>query len=181
MFKTITPAYREICQQMHQKEGYGSGGWRHGKEVVDLADKVAAKTVLDYGAGKQALEKHLLHQYPGRFDDIQSYDPGVPEISRAPLPADLVVCTDVLEHIEPECLDDTLAHLCYLTRKAGYLVIATFEARHNFLPDGRQAHLIVEGAPFWKDKVEKFFKIGRTHYDAHNEHLEHIIYHVYPL
>jgi hypothetical protein len=62
--------------------------------------------------------------------------------------ADLVVCTDVLEHVEPELLDTVLRHLRSLARKAVFVVIAT-RPSNKTLSDGRNAHLIVETAEWW--------------------------------
>jgi hypothetical protein len=84
---------------------------------------------------------------------VFEYDPGIPGKDHLPKPADLVVCTDVLEHIEPELLDGVLRHLYLLAGRGAYLVIATRLAR-ELLPDGRNAHLIVQEPPWWLAKLK---------------------------
>jgi len=69
-------------------------------------------------------------------------------LDAAPEPHDIVACTDVLEHLEPYCVDDVIDDLRRVTRKALFLTIATRVSKRT-LADGRNAHLIVEGAPFW--------------------------------
>ena len=59
---------------------------------------------------------------------------------------------DVLEHIEPECLDAVLDHMARLTQKAILLTVTTIPAAKN-LADGRNAHLIVEPPEWWIPKL----------------------------
>ena len=48
---------------------------------------------------------------------------------------------ELMEHIEPECLEEVLDNLQWLSLKAVFLVIATRPAK-KMLADGRNAHLI---------------------------------------
>ena len=72
---------------------------------------------------------------------ITNYDPFLPGFDREPEPHDLVVCSDVLEHIEPECVGDVLRHLHTLTKKTLFIDVACRPAK-KVLADGRNAHLI---------------------------------------
>src|SRR5262249_17383902 len=69
-------------------------------------------------------------------------------ISWRPQAADLVACTDVLEHIEPECIGAVLDDIASLVRHLVFLVIATQPAKKT-LADGRNAHLIQEPVQWW--------------------------------
>ena len=73
---------------------------------------------------------------PARECKIQCYDPGVPEYADKPSPAEFVFCCDVLEHIEPEYLDDVLDHLEELTEKILFATVHTGPAG-KILSDGR--------------------------------------------
>jgi hypothetical protein len=106
--------------------------------------------VLDYGCGQGSLARAI-------GDRVKEYDPAIPEKAAAPAPADLVVCTDVLEHIEPDCLAHVLDHLRDLTLKACFVVIATRPAM-KFLADGRNAHLIIETDAFWRKQLDMRFR-----------------------
>ena len=66
----------------------------------------------------------------------------------------MLISTDVLEHIEPVFLDSVLKDIHETFQKNAFLIIATSPAK-KFLPDGRNAHLIVETPGWWKDKIEK--------------------------
>jgi len=82
----------------------------------------------------------------------RDYDPAVTGMDDTPLFADLVTCCDVLEHIEPERLDRVLAHIRSLARKAVFFVVATRPA-NKLLPNGENAHLIIESAEWWEARV----------------------------
>lgn len=111
----------------------------------------AAQTtdILDYGCGKRTLEEAL--GFP-----IANYDPAIPGLDEAPQPADIVSCTDVLEHIEPDCLPAVLSDIRRVTKRAVFLTIATRPAK-KFLADGRNAHLIQQPARWW---VEQLWEAG---------------------
>ena len=90
---------------------------------------------------------------------IAEYDPAIPGKNELPEPADLVVCTDVLEHIEPGLLPNVLEHLRSLTRKCFFFAIDCGPANKHF-PDGRNVHLIQEPPLWWLNKLDGYLHIG---------------------
>lgn len=70
-----------------------------------------------------------------------------------PKPCDLVVCTYVLEHVEPEKVPTVLDHIYRLTGKVAYFCISKREAR-EILPDGRNAHLSIHDSAWWFDSLK---------------------------
>jgi hypothetical protein len=148
----ITDTYRSLNEQLHkERPDYGTSGQKHAGTILSLAKALGTQDILDYGCGKSTLSKQMPFI-------IKQYDPAVPKYSAMPEPADIVVCTDVLEHIEPECLDKVLDHLADLTNKVGFFTIAT-RAAAKTLQDGRNAHLIVENGNWWLEKLMMFFVI----------------------
>ncbi len=142
----ISSNYRELNKQLHEERAdYGTSGKRYVPVVERLMAKYATRDVLDYGCGKRTLEKALGFA-------ISNYDPCIAGLDAPPAPHDIVVSTDVLEHIEPECLDEVLADIRRCTRRAAYLVIATRPAV-KILPDGRNAHLILQPHEWWKERL----------------------------
>lgn len=149
----ITPGYREANVELHGRlHHYGAGGSRWAERVRALLAGTGGSSVLDYGCGKGMLRRALAGL------DVREYDPGVPGKDAPPEAADVVVCTDVLEHIEPDCLDDVVAHLAALTRRAAFVNVATRPAR-KLLADGRNAHLIVESPDWWREQLGRRFRI----------------------
>lgn len=141
--------YRKQLQEKHATSVWGKHGHSHAPEVLDFLKLIGGRSVLDYGCGRATLAKSL--------PNIKTfeYDPGVPGKHHLPKVADLVVCTDVLEHVEPQRLDSVLRHIFLLASRAAYLVIATRPAR-ELLPDGRNAHLIIQPPEWWVAQLKNY-------------------------
>lgn len=153
VIKLLSAEYQQQLRILHAGRPWGYGGYKYGKAVSDLAKSVNARTVLDYGCGigtlKLALQLEPLIVY--------EYDPGVIEKDSPPKPADILVCTDVLEHIEPDYFHAVLDHMQQLMLNAGFVVISTREAK-SVLPDGRNAHLIVRDFDWWIKMLSRRWK-----------------------
>lgn len=132
--------------------GYGGKGGKWAAAAASLIREYGCKTVLDYGSGEGQFADVL--SCADLDVDIREYDPAMIGKDHLPKPADLVNCTDVLEHVEPERLDAVLAHLKSLARKVALVVIAT-RPSGKVLTDGRNAHLILEQDDWWQARLEQ--------------------------
>ncbi len=74
-------------------------------------------------------------------------------------------CGDVLEHVEPDCLESVVMHLALLSKKATLLVINTGPAAKT-LQDGRNAHLIQEGTGWWLNALDDRWEWDNLFYDG---------------
>lgn len=136
-----------------------------GREVCDYAATIRAqlrltlsRTVLDYGAGKG--NQYRLHvaaqgQVYGSLceywdvDEVTCYEPGQASTSQAPNHADdLVVCTDVLEHIPELDLPWVINEIFSHARNAVFCSIAAYPAFAR-LPDGENAHVTIRPPAWW--------------------------------
>ena len=154
----ITADYKEQNKKLHEtKPEYGISSQRWGNEVKMLAAKFQAESVLDYGCGKGELKNAVGFAFTCLVD-YREYDPAIEGKDETPDPADLVVCTDVMEHIEPELLDNVLDELERLTKKAIFITVDTRPAK-KFLDDGRNAHLIQESSEWWLPKLMSRFEL----------------------
>lgn len=142
----ISEPYRALQAKLHENPDYGTTGVKLAQRIRQFSD---TRDILDYGCGKRTLEKALGF-------GIQNYDPALRLEERRP--AEFVVCTDVMEHIEPECLDDVLRDMRRLTLGFCYMTIASRPAK-KFLADGRNAHLIQEGPRWWLERLAAHFSI----------------------
>jgi 2-polyprenyl-3-methyl-5-hydroxy-6-metoxy-1,4-benzoquinol methylase len=153
---TITESYRKMNEQLHADHpAFGAYGYKQGPYVLTIIKKYSAASVLDYGAGKGSLKDWLRRHSAVQ---VQNYDPAVPEFAAAPAPADLVVCSDVLEHVEPDCVAGVLAEIAVNTRKVAYFNIATRKAQKT-LPDGRNAHVSIMPPTDWFSVLSQLFDI----------------------
>jgi uncharacterized Rossmann fold enzyme len=115
---------------------------------------VTENCIVTHNCGKGYLSKAL--PFP-----IWEYDPAIPAKADTPRQADIVVCADVLEHIEADKLDFVLDDLRRVTKKVGYFVIHTGPSMKK-LPDGRNAHLLQHPKAWWEEQLGKYFEIGRV-------------------
>lgn len=146
----ISQEYLQQLVKLHQKKNWGTSAHFQTSTVAEFVRELAVKVVLDYGCGQGTLRPKLLNQCP--TIEVREYDPAIAGKDDRPTSAELVVCIDVLEHIEPDKLDSVLKDLYELSEKAAFFVIATRPAIAK-LPDGRNAHLIVESPDYWADKI----------------------------
>jgi hypothetical protein len=141
----ISDDYRAQQEALHENPNYGVASVQYAPIVSEVCNTLGVRHVLDYGAGKCRLFQNLKVKHPMK---LQAYDPGVPKLSAPPIPAELVTCIDVLEHIEPELLDNVLDDLERLTEVVGVFTVHTGPAAKT-LADGRNAHLIQEPPEWW--------------------------------
>ena len=152
---TISAEYAALNRRLHdERADYGSEGRAWAKPVLSLAKAVGAVDVLDYGCGKQSLAARLASSGL----QIRGYDPAVPGLDGRPEPADVVVCTDVLEHVEPQFVDNVLDELARCTRRAALVTVATQPAVKT-LADGRNAHLTVQPLAWWRERFAARFEL----------------------
>lgn len=148
----ITDEYKKLNERLHEtNKHYGAGGHKWAHQIIGLTEMLGSTDILDYGCGKSTLAQNL--PFP-----IKQYDPCIPKYSLAPEPAELVICTDVLEHIEPDCVVDVLRDICRLSKSMTFLVIANRPAK-KVLEDGRNAHLIQENEMWWLGHILPLFHL----------------------
>lgn len=146
----ISEAYRDLNRELHSRGSFGHGGARWADAINKMAQVNGYETILDYGCGAGSLKQELEKQ-PVPFTVLE-YDPAIEGKDGKPAKVDMVVCSDVLEHIEPDCLYAVLDDIHSIARKLVFLVIATRPAA-KVLADGRNAHLIVERYEWWLNKL----------------------------
>ena len=158
IMKTISENYRKQQQELHKLPHYGIASTHFAPIVSEIMKAFKIKSVSDYGAGKKRLYETLvkLNNCPDKY---LPYDPAFPEYGE-PMPADLVCCIDVLEHIEPELLDNVINELSSITIGLGFFTVHMGPAG-KFLDDGRNAHLIQKPSSWWLEKFIKYFEVIR--------------------
>lgn len=169
----ISDAYRALNVALHKSQpGFGGSGHKWAGRVLKLADELDAHSILDYGAGKGTLGVALVKLYDPTSDmcdtceaersslpfrrelTLAEYDPAIAGKDGLPDPADLVVCTDVLEHVEPAYLDDVVRHVLLLADKAALVAVACRPGKRP-MADGTLEHRIVENADWWHRRLRK--------------------------
>jgi hypothetical protein len=148
--QTISSGYIEQNRLLYESNPvYGITSLNYLDTIKKIYERISAKSLLDYGCGKGMLAKNL--DFP-----IWEYDPSIFGKNEPPHPADLVVCVDVLEHVEPEYLEITLDDIARCTKLVAFFIVFT-GASVKTLPDGRNTHLIQQDRDWWKEKLSQYF------------------------
>lgn len=139
----ITPEYRELNRKLHNdNEHYGTSG-KNWREAARELSEHGRLSILDYGCGKQTLKKALGPAYR-----VTGYDPCIDGLDTPPEPHDVVVCGDVMEHVEPDLVMEVLRDVRRLMKVRGLFVIGMQPAMKT-LADGRNAHLSLHTQEQW--------------------------------
>ncbi len=141
-----------------------SPGEECAKTFIEKASPEEGSIIADIGCGtgrgtlaisKNGNFRHILVDFaPNCLDDSVKGFPFLHADLRRDLPirSDFVYCTDVLEHIEPDYVDDVLVNIKAIAPKAFFQI--------SLVPDnmgaliGEPLHLSVHPAQWWLDKFE---------------------------
>lgn len=180
MSELITPEYQALLRQKHKTKPWGGGGASWIPEIVRLMiefqlravnpitrEPEIAPSILDYGAGRHTFHDTMLWLMP--HVSVSEYDPGVAGIDQWPPlgyhPAlgkfDLVLCTDVMEHVEEQFVNATFKRIKSVTKHAVLFNIALTPSK-SLLPNGANAHLTVQSAEWWMSHVLRVFTITQV-------------------
>lgn len=147
----ISPEYAALNAELHRTRA--EYGWYGGnaEKIAWYSERIGTRDILDYGCGKGNLARRM--PWP-----IKEYDPGIPGKDAPPQPADMVICRDVLEHVEPDCLHAVLADLARCVKRVGFFAIGTGPS-WDILADGRNAHVLQRSFAWWKTILLRYFRI----------------------
>ena len=122
MNSLISNEYRDMQAKLHENPDYGVASTFFAPIVDDVIQMFNITSLLDYGAGKCRLKDSMKSKVT-----YTPYEPSNPLWSQTPEPNEFVTCIDVLEHIEPELLDNVLDDLKRVVDKYGLFTIHTLE------------------------------------------------------
>ena len=143
--------------KIHSEKLYGCTSERLLHLILPYIKEINPESILDYGCGQSQLaemiQKEIAADKTGIIN-IYKYDPAIDEYSSLPKEkVDLVICTDVLEHVPPEDVDGTIKEIVALGENC-FFVICTKEAI-EILPNGENAHCSVHDPAWWLSRIEK--------------------------
>lgn len=132
-------------RRMHNEGRFAGGSLeRHIPEIKKLIEEYKVKTLLDYGCGKAVHHKNKL------ADSVTLYDPYYGPYSTQPVGTfDMVICTDVLEHIPEDEVGKVMADLINYTNKVLFLAISTYPAHKKF-KNGENVHVTIRPKEWWE-------------------------------
>jgi len=138
--------------------------------LINVIKENNSKTLLDYGCGKAipyskkecksiGLKKPV--QELCNLDSFALYDPAYPKYSKLTKKKyDIVVCTDVMEHIAEQDIDWVLKDILSHSKKTVFLNISCQPALKHFKEGkfkGQNVHISVFDGVWWSDKVKNIW------------------------
>ena len=166
----VSDEYRTTLKETHKSAG--EKGWgntantKYYKVITDLIERRKCSEILDYGAGWGGLKHSLSTDMPDLI--VHEYEPSRDDVSGLAKPCEFVVCCDVLEHVEPDLLEDVLDDLERVVSDTAYFTIF-FHPALRTLSDGRNAHLIVKPFEWWLRKLSHRFYIRQARHMDHRQ------------
>lgn len=156
----ISDSLKQAYTEIHRNTPFGKRA-KIPPYLKDFINDKKPSSILDFGCGKGNLVKVLSESYPDI--KILGYDPANPEYDIAVPLVDMIISTDVLEHVEPANIKSVI-ELLHIKAPLQYHLISCAPAK-LILPDGRNAHLIQETPDWWRNKfVNAGFRVIKEDY-----------------
>ncbi|MBN1929326.1 MAG: methyltransferase domain-containing protein [Chlorobiaceae bacterium] len=142
--------YKEIHRN---HPGYGQGGNAHHFYLATIMYMLGLHDAIDFGCGKGGLANQL-SENPGFT--CSRYDPAIPGIDVLPNKTfDIVVNTDVLEHVPEAELDGVMRDFRKLSTNA--IIIPHLAKATRILPNGENAHCTIKTPAEWATMFKRYY------------------------
>ena len=141
-------------KKLHQQP-YGRSSIKQIGRFLPHIRELNPNSILDFGCGHSRLIDYLNFK-PDM--ELFRYDPAVPDICVKPdRRFDLVINTDVLEHVPEHDIDAVLAEIAK-TGENAIFSIDMAPAKH-LLPNGENPHITLKPANWWAQKLNAHFDL----------------------
>ena len=167
----LVEAYKDLHKEEDKFRGISLVPFAY--DIYNILLHNNCKSILDYGCGKAIpyKENHRdvdpkkkipnfdkpLHKWWG-IDELFLYDPAYPEHDKLPTKKyDMVICTDVLEHIPEEDLDWIIREICSLSNKTVFINVSGEPALKTFTTGkykGENVHVSLFDHEWWVNKAK---------------------------
>ena len=157
MYESLTEATKFHAVNQDNWIGEALAEYKH--QIFQIIKNNNVKTILDYGCGKAKFHSILFNnrKVPGSPMGINMtpYDPAVAQFSNKPTGQyDLVLCIDVMEHVQEDKVDEVLKDIFSYSNKV-FLTITCYPAM-QVLPNGKNAHYTIKEPDWWKEKLKPY-------------------------
>lgn len=158
----VSDNYAAQLKELHAKsESFGVGNVtaKHYPLIQNLIQKRSFGSVLDYGCGKGHFIQFARESMPGLR--VEGFDVASDEYAVLPDGKfDVVVCLDVMEHVEFGALSNVLGEIRDRASKVFVCSVANYPAGKK-LPDGRNAHVTQMPFSTWFGLFSGFFRVDQ--------------------
>lgn len=150
---SLVPLYRDMAKDTANFRGLSIV--QHRDSIKKLIKRSGAKTVLDFGCGRgdayrSPITIHNSWQIPRKH--VTLYDPAFRSSSELPRGLfDVVLCSDVLEHVPGEEVDEFVKRLFGYAKKAVWASVCCRDAKKCFPGTETNMHVCVKPYQWWHD------------------------------
>lgn len=159
VFKRDLPGYHDTLKQYQQLHAnyYGASAYLYFETIAKEVMALDPKSILDFGCGRSDLVAHFWKDGARR---VAKYDPAIPQFKEMPEGQfDLVLCTDVMEHIPIEDVERIFNEI--RDKSNSVLFTISMKPARAKLPDGRNAHVTLLNADEWMRWIKAMFGSAR--------------------
>lgn len=156
MMSETTQYMIEQYRLLHKTMAYGNTSESLKSFVLPFVGFLKPKSILDYGCGQSRLLEILRKEDRLLDAKLYKFDPAIEEYEvLVPQNIDMIICTDVLEHIPEDELDGLLRTIKIKSDNIIFTICCR-EAIYN-LPDGQNCHCTIRPKKWWISKIRKYF------------------------
>jgi len=150
---SLTPQYRAMAAD--GGNFFGLSVLQHQKRIGQFIKDTNSKTLLDFGCGRGDAYRSphkVYHQWGLSRKDVTLYDPAFNRDNALPTGKfDMVICSDVLEHVPEDEVDAFVARLFSYAKRGVWASVCCRPAKKTF-PDGTNLHVTVRPFEWWDEK-----------------------------
>jgi SAM-dependent methyltransferase len=159
---TVSPEYASQLKILHSESkafGVGNVTSKHYPLIKGTILKRGYESVLDYGCGKGHFITFARRELPNLR--VEGFDVASDEFGSMPSGVfDMVICLDVMEHVEFGALSFVLDEIRAKAGKLFICSVANYPAGKK-LPDGRNAHVTQLPFSTWFTIFGSFFRVDQ--------------------
>lgn len=155
MNNIVSNKYTKEYKKLHENnKNYGQSSNNFLEELKLIIEYLKPKSILDYGCGKGILIDKIKELYPNI--KCYKYDPSISGIDFIPIDkVDLIINTDVLEHIPENILKNVIEKISSISQNAFFILHHGPAAA--ILSNNENAHCTIK-SPFYYEKLfKKYF------------------------
>lgn len=140
----------------------------HADAIGALIAETNSRSVLDYGcgAGDAYRSPHKLWRRWGlKWTDVTLYDPAFPHHCTLPDPTkrfDAVVCSDVLEHVPEDQVEEVIERLIGYARGLVWASVCCRPAKKFFADGVTNLHVTQRPLEWWKERFDAAWAQDRS-------------------
>lgn len=153
----LIPLYKEMAADGQNFRGLSL--LQHRKQIGQIIRSHNTRTILDFGCGRGDPYRgphKVWREWGVKWFDIWLYDPAFEQHDKLPPEGkqfDLVICSDVLEHIPEADVDTFVRELFVRARVVVWASVCTRPAKKTFPQTGENLHVTLKPFAWWYDKL----------------------------